>query len=42
MYLDTNNSSTTNNNVQRRFPMEENKTKETTAEDVDAGETVNS
>lgn len=45
LYIDTsnsNNNSVTDNNFPGRFPMEENKTKETTAEDVDEGETVNS
>lgn len=43
LYIDSaNNNSVTDNNFPRRFPMEEDKTKETTAEDVDEGEKVNS
>ncbi len=42
MYIDSYNSIVTNNTVQERPPMSENKEKETSAEDVDKGETVNS
>lgn len=42
LYLTSNNNSNTVSNMPGRPPMEEDKTKETTAEDVDAGETVNS
>ena len=43
LYIDSaNNNSVTDNNFPGRFHMEEDKTKETTAEDVDEGEKVNS
>ena len=42
MYIDSSNETVTNYSVQERPSMSENKEKETSAEDVDKGETVNS
>ena len=42
MYIDSSTETVTNNSVKERPSMSENKEKETSAEDVDKGETVNS
>ena len=41
LFINEKNSSTQNFEMREGFPMEENKTKETTADDVDSGKTVN-